>query len=39
MSPSLGGSKLRVSVDGWAVILALAAALLVRIGLVRVVPW
>lgn len=39
MSSSSAGSKLQVSIDGWAVILALAAALLVRIGLVKVVPW
>ena len=33
------GPKGRISVDGWAVIVALAAALLVRIGLLKVMPW
>jgi hypothetical protein len=29
----------RVSLDTWAVVLALAVALLVRFGVVRTVPW
>jgi len=29
----------RFSLDGWAVLLALAAALLVRIGILKTVPW
>lgn len=32
-------SKPRVSVDNWAVLIALLAALLVRVGVVKVVPW
>jgi len=32
-------SKLRVSVDSWAVIVALLAALLVRSGVLKSVPW
>jgi hypothetical protein len=29
----------RVSLDTWAVLLALAAALLVRFGVVKSIPW
>jgi hypothetical protein len=29
----------RVSLDSWAVLLALAAALLVRFGILKTVPW
>ncbi len=29
----------RLSLDGWAVILAFLAALLVRVGIFRHVPW
>ena len=29
----------RVSLDTWAVLLAFAAALLVRFGLLKTVPW
>jgi hypothetical protein len=29
----------RVSLDSWAVLLALAAALLVRFGVLKTVPW
>jgi hypothetical protein len=32
-------SQRRFSLDSWAVLLALAAALLVRIGVVKSVPW
>ena len=39
MSLSPSKSKLHISVDGWAVILALIAALLVRAGVIRAVPW
>ena len=39
MSLSPTRSKSGISVDGWAVLIALAAALLVRIGLIKVVPW
>lgn len=31
--------KMRVSVDTWAVLLALAAAVLVRFGVIAKVPW
>jgi hypothetical protein len=29
----------RVSLDTWAVLLALAAALLVRFGVLKAIPW
>jgi hypothetical protein len=29
----------RISLDTWAVLLALAAALLVRFGVLKTVPW
>ena len=29
----------RISLDTWAVVLAFAAALLVRVGILKVVPW
>ena len=29
----------RLSVDTWAVLLALAMALLVRVGILKTVPW
>jgi hypothetical protein len=29
----------RVSLDTWAVLLALAAALLVRFGILKTIPW
>ena len=29
----------RVSLDTWAVLLALAAAMLVRFGIVKSIPW
>jgi hypothetical protein len=29
----------RISLDSWAVLLALAAALLVRFGIVKSIPW
>jgi hypothetical protein len=29
----------RLSLDSWAVLLALVAALLVRIGILKTVPW
>ena len=29
----------RVSLDSWAVLLALAAAVLVRFGILKTVPW
>jgi len=32
-------STRRFSLDSWAVLLALAAALLVRIGILQTVPW
>jgi hypothetical protein len=32
-------SKLRISTDGWAVLLAILAALLVRAGILATVPW
>jgi MYXO-CTERM domain-containing protein len=32
-------SKLKFSLDTWAVLLALAAAALIRLGLIQHVPW
>ena len=32
-------SKSRISVDTWAVIIALLAVVLVRIGILKVIPW
>jgi hypothetical protein len=32
-------SKRRFSLDSWAVLLAFIAALLVRIGIVKTIPW
>ncbi len=32
-------SQRRFSLDSWAVMLALAAALLVRLGILKTVPW
>jgi hypothetical protein len=29
----------RISTDTWAIVLSLALALIVRIGLLKVVPW
>ncbi len=29
----------RLSTDSWAIVLSLALALIVRIGLLKVVPW
>jgi hypothetical protein len=39
MPPSHLHSKFRISVDNWAVILALLAVLLVRAGVLSSVPW
>jgi hypothetical protein len=39
MSSSPIPSKLRVSLDSWAVIVALVAVLLIRVGLLKIVPW
>jgi hypothetical protein len=35
----MASSTRRVSIDSWAVGLALLAALLVRFGIVKTVPW
>lgn len=32
-------SRWRLSLDGWAVLVALLAALLVRIGVFKHIPW
>jgi hypothetical protein len=39
MPLSRSSRNLRISVDGWAVVLALFAALLIRAGLIKAVPW
>jgi hypothetical protein len=31
--------KLRLSLDSWAVLIGLIAAVLVRTGVIKVVPW
>jgi hypothetical protein len=36
---STPASHRRFSLDSWAVLLALAAALLIRIGILKTVPW
>lgn len=36
---SLPSSKHRLSLDAWAVLLAFAAVLLVRLGILKSVPW
>lgn len=36
---SSSASQRRFSLDSWAVLLALAAALLVRIGILKTIPW
>ena len=36
---STSTSNRRLSLDSWAVLLALAVALLVRIGIIKTVPW
>jgi len=36
---STSASQRRFSLDTWAVLLALAAALLVRIGILKTIPW
>lgn len=37
--PSTAAPKSRLSLDLWAVLLSLALALLVRVGLLKSVPW
>jgi hypothetical protein len=32
-------NKRKLSLDTWAVLIALAAAVLIRFGLIRFVPW
>jgi hypothetical protein len=39
MPQSPVSSRFRLSLDSWAVIIALAAALLVRAGIVKAVIW
>jgi len=34
-----GGARFRISLDTWAVAIALATALLVRAGVLKHVPW
>ncbi len=38
-SPTSSTPSRRLSLDTWAVLLALLAALLVRIGVINQVPW
>lgn len=39
MAQSPVPSKTPISIDSWAVVLALLAALLIRIGVLKAVPW
>jgi len=36
---SISALHRRLSLDSWAVLLALAAALLVRLGVFKTIPW
>ncbi|HKV25667.1 MAG TPA: hypothetical protein VJN93_13825 [Candidatus Acidoferrum sp.] len=36
---SAPNNRRRISLDGWAVLLALLAALLVRTGILKHIPW
>ena len=38
-NPTPTSNKTRLSTDTWAVILSLSLALLIRIGLLKSVPW
>jgi len=38
-SPTVDKSAPRISLDTWAVFLALAAAVLIRFGLIHRIPW
>lgn len=38
-TPSVHTRRARLSLDLWAVLFALALALLVRLGLLRSIPW
>jgi hypothetical protein len=39
MASSSSTTGRRISIDGWAVGLALLAALLVRVGVLKTIPW
>jgi hypothetical protein len=39
MSQSSRGSRFRLSVDSWAVLLAIALTILVRSGILKTVSW
>ena len=32
-------SKLRISIDTWAVLIALLAVVLIRLGVLKTIPW
>jgi hypothetical protein len=38
-SPTQTKSAPRLSLDAWAVLIALAAAVLIRVGLIHRIPW
>ncbi|HEV3421836.1 MAG TPA: hypothetical protein VG075_16115 [Candidatus Acidoferrum sp.] len=38
-SPTQTKSAPRFSLDAWAVLIALAAAVLIRVGLIHRIPW
>lgn len=39
MSKSSHRYRSNISIDGWAVLLSLGLALVVRLGLIKTVPW
>lgn len=39
MSAPNAAAKSRISLDVWAVLLSLSLALIVRLGLVKTIPW
>ncbi len=39
MSVTRPSSRQQISIDTWAVVLALLLALLVRVGILKAVPW
>jgi len=38
-SSAIPGKKWKLSVDGWAVVAAIVAALLIRAGVFKHIPW
>jgi hypothetical protein len=38
-SPTAAESRWKLSLDSWAVLFALLAALLIRVGILKHIPW